>query len=144
VYQKDELVFWQGRLLRDPSPGHPKYSNQFQAGRLGVYFTVEDIKGERVVVVEDILSAIRVGKVCDCYALLSAHVSDAMIFALKAKYKEVMLWLDPDKAEKMTKWVMRYRSFGVNVRSIKTNRDPKFYNEDSLKYHIGRSSNEAD
>lgn len=132
IYEGADLVYWQGRYLGEPDAQHPKYSNQYRAGRREVWFKVLDKHTDHVVVVEDILSCIVVGKVCDSYALLHATVPDRLVFKLCKEYKRVLLWLDPDKHTSMDQWCVRYQSFGLKVFSIKTDRDPKYYDREEI------------
>jgi len=132
IYEGDTLVYWQGRYLGEPSADRPKYVNQHHLGRRDTWFTVLEKHTDHVVVVEDILSCIVVGKVSDCYALLNATVPDRLIFKLAREYKQIYLWLDRDKHSKMTGWCLRYRSFGFPVRVIKTDRDPKYYYKEEI------------
>lgn len=126
VYDKGNLIYWQGRLLKEPDRDHPKYMSVF-SDRKDVYFKVFGTWSDNVVLVEDILSAVKVGKISDCYALLSTNVDDALIFQLAKEYTKVQIWLDSNMAAKVTKYVSRYRSFGLKVEAIHTQEDPKFY-----------------
>lgn len=132
VYEDNQLVYWQGRYLGD-DPKRPKYINQYKAGRRDIYFKVVHDRFDKAVVVEDILSAINVGRVRDCYALLSAHVPDRLMFGLGERYKKILLWLDYDKGEKMGQWCLRYRSFGLSVSFLHTDKDPKYFSEEEIK-----------
>jgi hypothetical protein len=136
VYENGELVYWQGRYLGD-DPKRPKYINQAKAGRRDIYFKVVHDRFDKVVIVEDILSSINVGRVRDCYALLSAHVPDRLVFDLAERYKRILLWLDYDKGEKMGQWCLRYRSFGLSVSFLHTDKDPKYYSEKEIEELTG-------
>lgn len=136
IYEGEELVYWQGRYLGVPDVRHPKYVNQHKAGRKEIWFHVVGKGSDHVVVVEDILSCIVVGKTADCYALLNASVPDRLMFKLDKKYKKIFLWLDPDKATAMDTWLPRYQSFGIDTRIIKTDRDPKYYSKTEIEHEI--------
>jgi DNA primase len=128
-----ELVYYQARNLGEVTEKSPKYMNVKARGRKNIYFVVDQFgNGDRVVVVEDILSAIRVGNHECCYGLLNAYIPDDLILFLSKTYPEIVLWLDPDKINRMTDRVKRYRSFGINVRMIRASQDPKYYTDDEI------------
>ena len=136
MYEGDELVYWQGRYLGEPDMNHPKYTNQRKAVRHDLWFKVVDKHSDVVVVVEDILSCIVVGKVVDCYALLNASVPDRLMWKLSKEYKRIVLWLDPDKHGAMDRWSVRYQSFGINVSIVKSDQDPKYYSKEEIRKEI--------
>jgi hypothetical protein len=96
VYDDNDsrLIFWQGRALSDKQ--HPKYISVkavpkplFVANRMGD-------RGDSVVIVEDMLSAIRVSACVDAIALLGTSADFNDLTKLIEPYKEVAVWLDPD------------------------------------------------
>lgn len=103
-------------------------------GRQDIYFKVTppERKTDKVVIVEDILSGIRVGKIKDSYGLLNAYIPDDLIFGLAKVYPLIVLWLDPDKWDRMLKRTKRFRSLGLNVKMVRVNQDPKFYTDDEI------------
>ena len=102
-------------------------------GRDDVFFWVlNDRFYHQILLVEDILSAIKVGRKSDCVALLYAYIPDKLVMNLAEQYEEIVFWLDPDKWNRMLGRVNRWRSFGVNVRCIRSNQDPKYYNDDEI------------
>jgi len=128
VYQKDELIYWQGRNLGSITRANPKYLNIRQYGRKHLYFFVgSDGNRSKIVVVEDILSCIKIGRTTDTVSVLSAHVDDQLISRLSKVYDDIVLWLDPDKRIKMMQWASRYRGLGYPVRYIRSDKDPKYY-----------------
>jgi DNA primase len=137
VYENDKLIFWEGRYLAVPDKDHPKYMKVGQ-NRVDIYFKVEGHNKETIVLVEDILSAVRVGELVDTWAMLYAFIPDDVVFELAKHYKEILIWLDPDKMNKMIGWVSRYRSFGINVRIVPTNKDPKDYTREQIGGIIGK------
>ena len=129
-----ELVYYQARNLGEVTEKSPKYMNVKARGRKDIYFEICDpcFDGETVVVVEDILSGIRVGKQNDVVALLNAYIPDDLIFRLAKVYPETILWLDPDKWDRMLKRTRRFRSLGLNVKMVRVNEDPKYYTDGEI------------
>jgi hypothetical protein len=113
-------VFWQGRALGN---GKPKYLSVSAKGA-DKYFEVECVHSKAICVVEDILSAVKVGRYCNSLALLGSYLPDSIYDRLKG-YKKVFIWLDDDKYLTAVAYSKRLREFGLDVSVIKTAKDPK-------------------
>ena len=133
VYEGRKLVFYQGRTINEVTKGNPKYMNVYQVGRRDVFFYVNCLSSEDIAVVEDIVSAIRVGKVLNAVAVLSTHIPESLVLSLDNKYEHIYLWLDPDKFQKCVKLMHRYRFFDMNVDVVRSGHDPKFYSNDEIR-----------
>lgn len=95
VYNGDTLVYWQGRAVMCGQL--PKYINP-PGGKQGVMYRCGDHRDRsRVVVTEDILSCIRVGKHLPSVSILGTSTSDEQAGYL-CQFNLVEYWLDPDKA----------------------------------------------
>jgi DNA primase len=132
VYDSNmELVYYQARNLGEITARSPKYMNVKARGRKDIYFDVGDIENptDDCVIVEDILSAIRVGKHLDTVALLNAYIPDELLLRQLITYEKIILWLDPDKWDRMSRKVKRFRSFNYDVIMIRANQDPKYYTD---------------
>jgi DNA primase len=135
VYDSDQkLVYYQARNLGEVTARSPKYMNVKARGRKDIYFKISSgARRDRVVVVEDILSGIRVGHQFDARGLLNAYIPDDLIFTLTRVYPLIVLWLDPDKWDRMLKRTKRFRSLGLNVKMVRVNEDPKFYTDEEIQ-----------
>lgn len=86
-----------------------------------------------LVVTEDILSAVRVGRLRSSFALLGTGTGDTQIAAILAASRNgevpVYLWLDGDRAGRVSSSKLRrtLELCGVRVLVISTDRDPKLY-----------------
>ncbi len=87
---------------------------------------------QKIVLVEDILSSIKVGHTCNAVGLLYAYIPDDLILKLAEKYQEIILWLDWDKNARVIDKVKRYKAFGMPVRAIMTRKDPKMYTDELI------------
>lgn len=134
VYRDGQLVYWQGRNLGKITDTNPKYMNVKAMGRKDIYFEVSDRDNptDDVVLVEDVISTIRVGRHIDTFGLLYAYIPTTLIMYLFTQYDRVILWLDPDKLNRMVRQVNRFRSFGMNVVMIRADQDPKFYSDEEI------------
>lgn len=96
-----------------------------------------------LVVTEDILSAVRVGRLCRAVALLGTSTSDDKVAALlsetsRSRYERVgrvLLWLDGDRAGKDANASLErsLRLRGLEVSSIRTDKDPKRYSNREIR-----------
>lgn len=134
VYQAGKLVYYQARAVE---PGqNPKYLNP-KVDRAAIRFvSATSHCGETCVVVEDVLSAIRVGEVqgyTGC-SILGTKASAADINFI-SRFKRVYLWFDPDEAgRECTKSVKRSLALvGKESRIITSSRDPKLYTHSDLE-----------
>lgn len=121
---EDNLIWYQCRALQ--AGQKPKYL-QPARDRSTIMFRVtrsrEDV--ERVIVVEDILSAIRVGKHINTVSLLGTKITTAQAADL-GKYNEVTTWLDSDTAGRRGAYKIRKTlSLITSVSNILTPLDPK-------------------
>lgn len=116
------LVFWQGRYLGKANKKKPKYLSVMAKGQDKLF----EIKNgnARVVVVEDILSAIKVGRHTSAIALLGSYLPTT-IYKRLSDYNKVGLWLDYDKYKDAVAYAKRLREFGHSVINIHTPLDPK-------------------
>lgn len=132
VYRKGKLVYWQGRefgLLKDL----PKWVNQKAASREDIYFTAMGaVSTPAVVLVEDMVSAIKVNRIQNTIALLGSYVPDKLISNLSKHYKRIIIWLDADKDTYSLRRLSRYQSLGFPVQRVFTQQDPKAYSDDKI------------
>jgi 5S rRNA maturation endonuclease (ribonuclease M5) len=97
VYEDGKLVYWQGRALRKDTEkyisakAHPKV----MAWKIGNLPTGGD---DKLIIVEDYLSAIKVSRYCDAVALLGTSPDIDCLSERLHNYKSVGVLLDPDMA----------------------------------------------
>jgi len=133
VYDRDnKLVWYQGRaVLKGQTPKYIQPSRErskvlFQSSNLG-----DDIR--RVIVVEDILSAIRVGNIIKTVSLLGTKITTGQASVL-SRYNRVTLWLDGDKAgQQGANSIRKSLSLVTDVDVIRTEKDPKEYTNEQIK-----------
>lgn len=92
-------------------------------------------KGDTIVLVEDILSAIKVARLSPNYCsspLLGCSIHKDTIQSLQGKFKSVRVWLDRDKAIEAIKIAKQFRERGVESDVIITEKDPKEYSKEEL------------
>jgi len=133
-----KLIYWQGRNLGIVTKENPKYINIRDKEAKNVYFRVACNSNidNIVVVVEDILSAIKVGRTLNSIALLGSYVADSLVSVLK-EYNDVYIWLDYDKKITSIKYSNRLNILlNKKVKSLVTKKDPKEYATKIIKETI--------
>ncbi len=144
------LIYWQGRYFGDGSSDkHPKYFN-VRSTREDIWFDTKT-DSEVIVVVEDILSALAIGRSgYRAIALLGSYISDSLILRLQAltnesnaglqsKGKQVCVWLDLDKQCESLRYSKRLNVFGVRAKTIITELDPKEYTNQRIQKEISHA-----
>jgi hypothetical protein len=125
IQRKD---YWQGRNF---GFGKIKYMSS-GSKPLTIYG-----EGDILLVVEDVLSAIKIARLRhDGYCatpLLGSSMSKHAETQLVKRYKNIHVWLDRDKAKSAVSIRNRLRSLGINSRAIITPLDPKEYNRTEIK-----------
>ena len=124
------LIYWQGRNLGEVTKDRPKYIN-VKVPRKEIYFKCTSNK-KIIVLVEDIFSAIKVGRCADAYAIMYTYVPHDLILSLSSKYNSIVLWLDYDKKMEMWLYTKRFKAFGFPVSHRCTKKDPKYYNKNEI------------
>jgi hypothetical protein len=124
----DKVVGWLGRLIEGEGA---KYLLNKQEDFL---FHID--KGtDTCIIVEDVLSAIRIGRHHSVIAILGTSLSDYQVGALSKRYKGFKIWLDDDNPTVKMKQVSaknRLDIFG-RVSMIKTEHDPKTYTDKQIE-----------
>ena len=129
---KGSLEWYQCRALQQGQK--PKYL-QPSRDRSKIMFRSKGVGNDlsRAVIVEDILSAVRVGAFVDTYSLLGTKITTEQAAGLR-QYKKIITWLDPDKAGRVGAYNIR-KTLGLitDVGNISTELDPKELSNKEIK-----------
>ena len=126
IYEGNTLTCWQGRALGEVTKENPKWVIQRTIGKKFNHFKVVKSVGSRVIVlVENILSAIRVGSLSNSWALLGSYIPDELIYILLKEYSKVVIWLDADMLKYAIRMRERFDMFGIVCQVIHTQQKPK-------------------
>ena len=144
VYAGKELLYWQGRNLGEITDERPKYKNVYLQGSRDVFAKFNCLSTDlcrpfrsTVVLVEAIVSAVKLSRHADSIALLGSYIPNTILSRIK-KYKRVVLWLDPDKRQTSIVESMRLNSLsGLCVVTPLTDKKPKEYNDDEIIQQLG-------
>ena len=130
--EQGQLVWQQQRAVI--SGQSPKYLQPARDKGETVFMAVpEQGTTRRVVVVEDILSAIRVGKHQTAISILGTKLSAGQAKKL-SQFDEVTTWLDGDSAGRAgSKAIRKSMSLVTRVSNIQTELDPKEYSDHEIR-----------
>lgn len=137
-HQTDEIVAYNCRYF-GTNPKHPKYINEYPQGKAKAQRLA--LKCQKrpelpaLVLVEDLVSAIKVGRMAYALALLGTHISPwlhtAIIRFCIQSSLSLLVWLDPDKKLKSIKYSRIFRQ-AVPSYPILSDKDPKYYNNEEI------------
>ena len=104
---------------------------------------------KKLILVEDYISAIRIGELCDCYCLFGTYIQPSEIKLILDKYTDINVWLDNDKAgidgakkmlnmfdkqinENKLRFPLKYTQ-EYAITNISTEEDPKCYSTKEIE-----------
>jgi len=132
VYNKEnELIAWQARNFSDNIKN--KYFSQGKIHNI-LYFCGN--KQSPIILVEDLLSAIKVARLSSAMPLFGSEASTELLMRLKSHATSIIVWLDSDKWKNSQDIVARSKSIGLPALAIYTHLDPKEYTTDKIKYFL--------
>jgi hypothetical protein len=98
-----------------------------------------------LVVVEDLISAIKVGRQYGSMPLFGSYMSPAQMAKVKSipNLKMVIFWLDNDKYDKGMEYA---KAMGMMIHSVAvhTKEDPKFYGAEPIRYVVTHAVDEME
>jgi Zn ribbon nucleic-acid-binding protein len=85
--------------------------------------------GSSLVIVEDMMSAIKVGRQCSCMPLLGSSLPMNKLMIIYNNYKDVLVWLDHDKYRAGANIKEKLNLLGICADVVLTDLDPKCYHD---------------
>jgi hypothetical protein len=127
---------WSGRYF-GTNVKHPKW---YSVGELqNIIHILGTVKPKgTIVLVEDIVSAIRVSKHLPAICLFSADISIRKLNLLKLYNNTICWWLDKDKQKEAATQAIHASSLDINIRLVVTDLDPKCYSDNEIKNILDR------
>lgn len=136
VYGNDStLLFWQGRYFGKDNK--PKYDSRGK--KENILHIISEDKSEEIILTEDLLSAIKVGRQNAAMPIWGSHISQDLFKRLFLRFPKVGIWLDSDKF----KDGIKYASIGSQIgktRVIYTELDPKCLSDEEIRIKICQNS----
>lgn len=121
----------------------PKYQNPTGPKVRGALF-MSGFPEEHTVIVEDVLSAIKVGRGTHATSILGTTMTDERVEKIARTVKSATIWLDPDGAGVVgaKKAARQLQMQGIRTYMVTSDRDPKTYNADEILGYL-RSKEEC-
>lgn len=139
------IIGWAGRCYHDLSKEEriinkrPKWlTRKINPADDRIFWSKFNPYSKGIVLVEDIISAIRVHEVTNVstIALLTTSLPDTLLPRFRGK--TVVLWLDGDMQGKMFQYVRRLNTLGIKGKMIYSKADPKLLPVDDIKTRVFR------
>lgn len=128
VVSDGKVCYWQAR-------GFDKTRAKYLNPRVADPPCAKFGSGPYIVLVEDFLSAYRVGQHAEAWALLGTALKAGALAALLSDPRPVAVWLDPDAAgrTKGRQAALTLRTYGKAVRILASDADPKLLSSSQIK-----------
>jgi hypothetical protein len=133
IYDGSRLVCTNGRYFGS-NPAYPKYITW--GLKSNHYKLFPQRESNIYVLVEDFVSAIKVGRSFNCIPLLGSTIPPRLIFSLVPSHPILRIWLDPDKNQEAIKQAQIARQWHPNCGTIITEMDPKDYTDAGIKDEV--------
>ena len=122
--------FYSGRYF----PTDPKKKYDIKGRKDEPQLELGNKDSDTIVVTEDVVSAIKVGRIATGMPLWGAHLSMRLALRLSKRFKRCVIWLDMDKAKESLKMARIYSPlFKQGCDCVVTDKDPKEYSTYEIK-----------
>lgn len=129
------LLLYQGRGFHEGGEKHPKY---YTVGDTSKVFHCLGAYEPRIILVEDVVSAIKIGRQAHSMPLWGSQIGSERIRMLSGQFFKLWIWLDKDKAEYSLKSRLMASPYFDETRCIITDKDPKDYSDMEIKEILNR------
>jgi hypothetical protein len=130
LYDADgNLCCIQARNFNPKRASKAKYYNVGDKSQSCTYYG----ETETVVLVEDCVSAIKIGHVETGFPLLGTSITKERLVWLSKRFKRIVVWLDRDKYREARDLADAAKLLGVQVKTVYTENDPKDYSLEQIK-----------
>lgn len=136
VFHNDALASYQARAMLPDQ--QPKYLTPSAANVAKVLYFAGNPQSNFIVLTEDILSAIKIGRVAYAASIMGTEVTPERAMWLYNSRLAVYVWLDPDApGQSAAKKILRkLRLYGVICGNIVSTADPKKHSLDEIREYI--------
>lgn len=139
-FNESGLLAWQGRYIpcgmNKVEVNGKAPAKWFSQGKIHeIIHPIKVVKREAILV-EDIVSAIKVSKFCGAIPIFGSSISQQHMLRLKILVDRVWYWLDPDMRTKSVKLANLSRLLGLEANVIFSDKDPKEHTNEEIKNYI--------
>ena len=128
-FNEVELLAWQGRYVGEDK----SKAKWFSQGKIHEIVHPIGIKNRQAVLVEDIVSAIKVSRHLGAIPIFGSSISTKQILRLKTICDILYVWLDKDIQQKAVKLSHTIGLLGLQSRTIITDLDPKLVEHEEIE-----------
>jgi hypothetical protein len=112
---------------------HRKWYSQGDLSKLGHHLGFTKHGESAIILVEDIVSAIKVSRHARCVPLFGSNISPVHLLRLKYFTKKLIIWLDKDKYKEAISGAKRAEMIGMESYVVYTEDDPKACTDEHIK-----------
>lgn len=128
---KGHLWGWQGRYF-GKDPKHPKWTGKGNfKEQIKVYHPLTGIIENGIILVEDIISCLKISRQFNCICLYGSSIDYNKI--CKIKPEKTILWLDKDKEKEARLFSLYLNKLGLYSEVRVTDLDPKEYDNITIR-----------
>ena len=131
-FNETGLLAWQGRYVGKETDK----AKWFSQGKIHEIIHPVKVTNRTAVLVEDIVSAIKVSKFTGAIPIFGSSVNAKQILRLKTVVDRVWYWLDPDMRSKSVKMANLSTLLGLPACVIFSDKDPKEHTHDEIKKYL--------
>lgn len=138
------LIAWQGRNFNTRAYNYKKYLNSGEFSDLLHILgsSTKEASENTIILVEDVVSAIKVSRVCQAMPLWGSTVAMKTVRRLQDRFSSLGIWLDRDKYKEAFRAAIRASQFMPSF-VIESENDPKCYGEQFIAQKIRVAREEA-
>lgn len=142
------LIAWQGRYVKTTKETEmeiplKKQAKWYSQGKIHEILHPIKVNNRQAVLVEDIISGIKVSKFCGAIPIFGSSVSIKQLLRIKLICDKVMIWLDPDMRKKSLSIAKMCELHGLTATVIFTNKDPKEHTYDEISRTINSGEDQT-
>ena len=130
----NDLLAWQGRSFGDAGKG--KWFSQGPIHNMLHILALDKFPDCGIIIVEDIVSAIKVSRYAPCMPLFGSELSLQLRLRLRHLTRKLVIWLDEDKWANAVGYAHSMEILGVVTHVIYTEKDPKECDDTLIKESI--------
>lgn len=136
-FNETELLAWQGRYIGKELTSYQgqnsKPAKWFSQGKIHEIIHPVQVTKRKAVLVEDIVSAIKVSRHMGAIPIFGSSISTKQILRLKTICDILYVWLDKDIQQKAVKLSHTIELLGIQSRTIITDLDPKLVEHEEIE-----------
>jgi len=137
IFSEDKLLAYWGRYFGEGA--EPKWKGL--GAMRDIFHFIGSPSYKKVVLCEDIVSAIKLSRFCTALPLFGTHIGVDRWKRLRSilpKESQVILWLDPDMYSHSTKQAYLGQQYGINTDIILSKKDPKEHRLTEIEDYLGK------